>query len=364
MSTPPFVEPICFPIEALYRRCGIYVLVGAVSACAILVALPVKDLTESLTIMAVILLLAISLIVYIFRWRLRIDEHGIARRRLWYWDEWPWQAFQDGRIRATRGRLAFRYEWCNGSWWHLPLSIEFIGSPDCNTLDAYCLSLLPEEPSPEPVDVVSLWVPLGRWLRMDATGASISGVGGFVHYRWNDIERLCLICMRHVRPVFCRLEIQFPDRQIHIYRPEGLWDRSEAKATLRFFQRYLEAPRLLIVALQDQPRSLEEVDYRVASINTSWSKLIAARRSFLLVCTFLTLCANAAVLLIGGLARDLRLLLQIWMLGMSGMTWFAHRMQKTVMPKQLDQLETWRDELLSTPLECSRSPAPAETCHR
>lgn len=59
-----------------------------------------------------------------FRWRIRVDELGVTRRRFICWDRWPWDAFQSGVIRKSS---PFSYEWPGKRpWWNANLSFTFV----------------------------------------------------------------------------------------------------------------------------------------------------------------------------------------------------------------------------------------------
>jgi hypothetical protein len=39
----------------------------------------------------------------VWRWRLRVDSSGIARRRVLRWDLWPWECFEQGNVLDAEG---------------------------------------------------------------------------------------------------------------------------------------------------------------------------------------------------------------------------------------------------------------------
>jgi hypothetical protein len=109
MHPSELYRPRYFRLAPAYRRCAVYLLVGMVLvACLLhLVGAFVRrqpgfhgEAPGELIGGTFLVVLLVAPAILILRWKMRVDERGIARRRLWGWDLWPWEAFQDGSGRA------------------------------------------------------------------------------------------------------------------------------------------------------------------------------------------------------------------------------------------------------------------------
>jgi hypothetical protein len=74
----------------------------------------------------------IAALALMARWRLRVDGSGIARRRLFRWDLWPWEAFENGLIQKDDN--LFTYKWPDRPWWRRRLTFAFLGEAECDAL--------------------------------------------------------------------------------------------------------------------------------------------------------------------------------------------------------------------------------------
>src|SRR5207245_6119235 len=86
-----------FRLAPEYRRCAAYVLVGLLLSAVLewwINQAVFNQAWRHLGTLAILLPIAIWQLM-VFRWRLRVDDSGIARRRLFAWDLWPWEAFEN-----------------------------------------------------------------------------------------------------------------------------------------------------------------------------------------------------------------------------------------------------------------------------
>src|SRR5687768_14057420 len=96
-----------FRIAAQYRRCGWYVLFGLILLIGVAIWVRVvlgRPFQAGNDVIPIVFLVPIiggslALLVGVYRWRLRIDERGISRRRFRTWDLWSWDEFESGGIR-------------------------------------------------------------------------------------------------------------------------------------------------------------------------------------------------------------------------------------------------------------------------
>src|SRR5262245_58248238 len=87
-----------FSMRPDFRRCAWYVAIGLVSLMIVGELLranglapranPNRTWVDSLVGGTIVISAALGLLIATHSWRLRIDEIGVARRRLWWWDVW------------------------------------------------------------------------------------------------------------------------------------------------------------------------------------------------------------------------------------------------------------------------------------
>ncbi len=66
----------------------------------------------------------------VLRWKLRVDQDGVSRRRLFRWEFWPWSAFESGRIQK-RGDTFYDP---TRPWWRRRLGVFCLGNNDFQDL--------------------------------------------------------------------------------------------------------------------------------------------------------------------------------------------------------------------------------------
>ena len=114
-------------IWSAYRRCLIYLAIGG-WLCLLLAALvprrPVDPIGASLSVLIAGVLPGIAWLIAT-TYLVRIDEQGISRRRLGFWTLWPWEDFQQGRVRLKEkdGWLTNTSRPLWDRWW---LSLPFL----------------------------------------------------------------------------------------------------------------------------------------------------------------------------------------------------------------------------------------------
>jgi hypothetical protein len=207
-------------------------------------------------------LVAIAVCVLVFPWRLRLDSQGIARRRLWKWDLWPWVAFQDGTVRKGRG--AYRYEWPERRLWSRTVCYDALAKRDRDFVHEVCNRFWVPPPEPVVPEELVLKVPFRRQLRLTAEGIYCRGYGPTPSYRWDQLERAVVVRLEHVRRDLAQAEIVAGGRTITLRLHQGtpLWKGPEPEVIVAWLRHHVPADRLLIVATHNRPRSLAEIEYR------------------------------------------------------------------------------------------------------
>jgi len=285
-------EPVrFFRLARQYRRSAVYVFVGAILAGGAAWAVhPIVQQQKGVNgpqggpyfIGVVFVTLATGLCLVAFRWRLRVDCRGVARRRLWRWDLWPWEAFQDGRIR--KGASFYRFTWPDKRpWCDRTLSLELLDDSDRDALRELCGRLCVAPPAPEAPDAITLRFGLSGWARFTPEGIFVDKQGFKPDYPWSDVTALRIVRLEHDRHDFHRVEIELPDRTIKLFRHKGnpTWRGAEAAAIAALLRLRVPAERTLIAASHGRPGSLKEADYRLAEIEKRRRQLQRGKRLIL-----------------------------------------------------------------------------------
>jgi hypothetical protein len=87
----------------------------------------------------VMLPLACDSIFLMHRWRLRVDQRGIARRFRWKWDLWTWQELRDGTVTG-RGKC---FRSTARPWWRRRLCLTYLGDADRDEVQQFMKQMAP-----------------------------------------------------------------------------------------------------------------------------------------------------------------------------------------------------------------------------
>jgi len=288
MSSPSNFRALDFRLAPEYRRCGIYVAVAFVVIAAILVGFTWAGINDRTWERSIIVLTAFAvgtlfLLVAIFRYRIQIDEHGVWRRRFVRWDLWPWDAFEQGKVRHGKGgdQLTFPEK----SWYWRTISASALGERDRAAYETVVRRYRVAPSSPPVPDVLDLKLPLRARLALSADGVQWrSGRhddGELV--RWPDVVRVEVIRATHDRPDFVTLELYLPDqpKPVRLTHNKGapMWSGADAEVIALYLRRHLEAAgRFQVTALRGPPADLAESDRRLTRLDASERDLRRANR--------------------------------------------------------------------------------------
>jgi hypothetical protein len=212
---------------------------------------------------------ALALLAFVFSWRLHVDVHGIRRRRLWMWDDWPWAAFQAGSIR--RGTAYGSFVWPQRRWWERTLITDFLRTEDRRFVRQVCGRLIPAPTTPPIPDELAIEQSFRRKIDLTAGGLEIRSPRSHARYQWNDLIEARFIRPHHDWDGFSRLELLLPDQTVRLLKHKGqcLWRGAEENVIAAFVERQIPPDRILVVGLCDAPRSRREAEYRLEQLRDS-----------------------------------------------------------------------------------------------
>jgi len=287
MSSISDLQPLDFRLAPEYRRCGVYVAVGFVVIAATLVAFTWAGINNRTWESTIVVLSGFAggtlfLLVLLFRYRIRIDQHGVWRRRLIRWDLWPWEAFEQGRIRHGKGGDQLTYP--ERSWYWRTISASSLGERDRCAYETVIRRYRILPPSPLVPDVMD--VKFGCWARLELSPEGVRYQAGKQDdgelVAWRDIVRAEVIRATHDRPDFVTLELHLPERPkpVRLTHNQGnpTWSGADAEVIVLYLRRHLDDRRLQVTALRGPPSDVAEADRRLARLDQSERDLRGANR--------------------------------------------------------------------------------------
>jgi hypothetical protein len=266
------VRPRTFRMGPEYRRSAIYILVGL--ALIPLVRWGLRDYLPARGPNSQVLGLCLcSLLAFgpigILRWRLRVDEAGIARRRFFRWDLWPWEAFNGARVRDAEDDST-AYILPEKPSWARKLSIGLLDE-EARELVAGIIDrerVRPEAPAVP--NELHVRYPFRREAFISRSGLVLLRRGEATRYSWDDVRILRIRRRTHDRRDFSSIELVLPDQTVtfRIFHQNGQVTRSwsaprgEPSATpdvlAEALRRYVPEDRVVVSAMSGSPRSIAE----------------------------------------------------------------------------------------------------------
>jgi len=268
-----------FRIAPKYRRIGVYLLVSGPMIGGMVLVIVLLGLAPPPVQGALPLVVAAGpLIALLFipgavctiagiRYRFRIDGDGIARRRFWHWETWPWEAFRSGEV--ARGSSNSRYRWCRPNAPPRTLSLEFLPDEDRRfvrtVINAVWVRLESQaSDSPAKISVRFGW---RKRARLTKKGVLLVSGQRSRSWTWSQVRELRVFRFERdaIEPTALQMDlldqtlnlnnmcIENRQRGISMYRLE------------RFIKERIAAGSIVEIACKDPPTSLREIEIREAS---------------------------------------------------------------------------------------------------
>lgn len=301
-----------FCLEGQYWRSALYMVVGAVIACGmILVVSSVLVQTELIralplfAIMACLFVFGISLLLP----RMRIDADGIHRRLFfWYWDFWPWEEFRSGEIRE--GTSLNSYYAKSKPFWRRDLNLEYYPPAAAETVKQILgrFGLRPQIEVPE-----SITLTVGFQWEFTDEGAVCQTFESTKSYPWDEIRSLKITKLTHDHMGFQKLDVEFEDKSLELQNATANgqraknWKGAPAEEIIEFLCVHIPEDRIEVTAQKGPPRSESEAKNRLQKIEKELKELAKLRLA--------TSVLLASLPVLAGLFMDTKMLIFAVILG-------------------------------------------------
>ena len=208
-----------YRIAAHLRRCcwyGIFggVAIGCLFYCVARYAQQ-RNLAEIVIVCVAFALLAAGMIVPL-SWRLRVDQHGLARRFVFRWDFWTWEDFSGGQIRKLHAHTLLDPD---RPRWRRRLRLECLDAEARNEVITainahYRLPRAPE--IPDTLTIKFFFLGCRRSVVLDDAGIHLTVRGTSKEYAWQEVHEVHFTRMDPLRRDFKALQVILPDEEIEL----------------------------------------------------------------------------------------------------------------------------------------------------
>ncbi len=194
------------------------------------------------------------------RWRLRIDERGVAVRAFRTYDLWPWSDFVDGSVVRPEGSTTtLRHRNRPALFGRNLLSLRELSKADRQeVLQAIAARWCEPATGPLPTRLKLRYRdPLNRRsVTLDDFGVGVHRGRKHQQYGWESVTRVSIVRPERNRSDFRSLTIDLPDRSLRFGAPRslGAFHGASTAALAAFICQRLDRERLFeFVAGEDPP---------------------------------------------------------------------------------------------------------------
>jgi hypothetical protein len=286
------LETLILPMRAELRRSAIYVPIGLVPIAALRWGMPqwFPPATSSPWFAVVAMTILAVGPLAVFQWRLRVDSSGIARRRLFRWDLWPWEAFEQGKVLDAEGEPT-TYILREKPFWARKLGLSLLEDTDQARVAAIIDRLRVRRPLELPSEL-ALRYGFRKEVVITPGGLLVRDRGQEIRYRWRDVQTLRICRRDRGRRDFRSLEIVLPDRVVKLLLQQNQgnasrsWSKTgglatpDAETLAAVLERSISPERVRIISLTDPPRTIEEWKDRREMLAKRSRSLTSLRRIF------------------------------------------------------------------------------------
>lgn len=266
------LRPLEIRLAPEYARCALYAAFGYLLIGGLVIWLKLEENDPSWTgpivFFSIVGTGVAGLLALVTRYRIRIDEKGVWRRRFVHWDLWPWEAFEHGRVRHGKfGDQLTLYE--KGRYWRT-ISASFLAKADRAAFEAVVARYRVPPPPPELPEKLVIKHGIGRRLELSADGVRLDKYGDDSpeSFAWGDVSRVEILRNNHDRPDFFTLKLHLPDKDkpLTLTKQDGAsrWTGASAEEIALFLRSHVDESRFEVTAFRGPPRDIAEADRRLA----------------------------------------------------------------------------------------------------
>jgi len=254
------------------RRCCWYTIVSAVPLIIVFywVARFIQNRGPvDIAVGCALFALLAAAMVFPLRWKLRVGQHGLARRLLFHWDSWEWVDFSTGRVCKLHP-----YTLCDPErpWWRRKLHLNYMASADIQEVIS-AINRHYQLPPP-PVVPATLTIKYGfrRSATFDHDGIHLM-IGRSSHeYTWREIRKVHVTRMDPIRRDFKDLLITLPDHEIELklITHEGgttpTWRGATGEVINEFLFQAVETERIHILIAGEAFTTREHIEKKLSQV--------------------------------------------------------------------------------------------------
>jgi cbb3-type cytochrome oxidase subunit 3 len=250
-----------YQIAPEFRRCCWYIIFGGFMFVIVVnwIARFLPDRNpEGITFSWKLFGMLAAAMAYPLRWRLRVDQTGVSRRILFWWDSWPWADLSSGRIRKL---YPYTLRDPERPWWLRTLRLKYMASKDIQEVIS-AINMYYKLPAPPDVPP-TLTIKYGcRTVTFDHNGINLMIRNTLHEYMWQDIRDIHIIRMDPLRRDFKCLLITLPDQEIELKLVAGqgakqAWRGATAEEINEFLLQIVPTDRIHI-SIEGQPSMKRE----------------------------------------------------------------------------------------------------------
>jgi hypothetical protein len=259
------VQPVYFRLAWGYRVLAVLIIAGSVGISGVTTFLEFRrgraphDIVPLCVIVAMMSAAAAYGMV-LWRWSVRVDARGVARRHLVAWDVWTWDDFASGRIVKPR-RIPFAFRDPARPLWRRKLGLNCMSSDAAAAIMRLVntvYQLPPAEPFPPSLKLRELVLPGGYLvMTLDANGVRGKFGGKPFDSSWSEVRGVHLTRGDRVRRDFGRMEIAFADYTLSL---PSLGGGKKVEIVNEFLRRYVPAERIDVDVPGERPARHEDVE--------------------------------------------------------------------------------------------------------
>jgi hypothetical protein len=260
----------CYRIASQLRRCLYYLLVSIplLAGVGIWVHHFVGQPNGARPFAALVVFFILELACAVpLTWKVCVNEHGISRRLVIWWDEWTWDQFASGTIDKQSG-YAFRDS--TRPWWRRKLRLGFVDIHERAALIAQINRQYRLPPFPELPESITVKYGLWRSTTFDANGIQHTIRSQPREYLWSDVHRVRITRLEPLRRDFEVLQVFLPDEELklQIVQHQGgrspTWRGPEAEVITEFLRQHLPENRVDVDLVGERPTRREDVEALLA----------------------------------------------------------------------------------------------------